>query len=76
MEIIKITPKDLGKLDITDYCRKLIKEGKDVNSRLELYRERDTPDVIVSNIGKTAKWKIIKDKFVEMPVKAPRRPVH
>jgi len=40
---------------ITDYCRQLIKEGKPTNTRLEVYRTREEPDVIVKNIGKGAK---------------------
>lgn len=46
---------------VLDYCRKLIKEGKDPSSRLEVYRHRDTPDVIVKNIGEGAKLTVIEN---------------
>jgi len=37
------------------YCRRLIKEGIDLNTKLEIYRNNEEPDIIVSNIGKAAK---------------------
>lgn len=40
---------------ITDHCRKLIKDGYPPETRLEVYRTRAEPDVIVKNIGEGAK---------------------
>lgn len=62
MNVIKITMAEAIKAKvktrdtpILDYCRKLIKEGKDPNTRLEVYRNHPTPDVICRNIGEAAK---------------------
>jgi hypothetical protein len=47
---------------ILDYCRKLISEGEKEDTRLEVYRHRDTPDVIVKSIGEASKWAILENE--------------
>ena len=58
--ITKVYFKDLPntKAPVLDYCRVLIKQGKKPNTKLEVYRDRDIPDVIVKNIGEAAKWTV------------------
>lgn len=51
---------------ILNYCRKLLELGHPKNTRLEVYRENDKPDVICANIGKAAKW-AIKENIKEGP---------
>lgn len=44
---------------ILDWCRKLIKDGEDPETKLEVYREGKTePDFIVKNIGEGAKFAV------------------
>lgn len=48
-------PKN-SKTPILTYCRKLIKDGVDYNSKLHVFRgNQPDPDVIVNNIGDAAK---------------------
>jgi len=60
-EVIKVNMKDLpvSKQDtpILDYCRKLIKDGKDPSTILEVYRDSipDEPSMTVRGIGQGAK---------------------
>lgn len=56
MKILKIKVEDLGKKSVHTYCRKLLAEGEDSDSRLEVYRHEDRWDFAVSNIGEGAKW--------------------
>jgi hypothetical protein len=72
MKTLKVNMKDIWISDngkepknhspILDYCRKLIKEGVKEDTRLEVYRERDTPDVIVKSIGEGAKWAVLENE--------------
>ena len=64
MKTIKINFTDLpieedkvkrwNQTPILDYCRKLITEGVDPDTRLEVYRLREEPDLIVTSIGVAA----------------------
>lgn len=65
MPTIKITFKTLRvrNYSIIDYCRYLIEDNCDPNSRLEVYRDRDEPDVVVRNIGEAAQLAVENDKF-------------
>lgn len=61
MNTIKINASQLSKKaksPVYDYCRKLIKEGVDPNTRLEVYRGHPDPDFAVPNIGEGAKLTI------------------
>jgi hypothetical protein len=61
MKTIKVNFKDLSKhtnTPIFAYCRKLIKEGEDPNTRLEVYRNHEDWDVAVPSIGEGAKWTV------------------
>lgn len=68
MKTIKVKFSDLRKdtdTPILAYCRKLIKDGVDPNTRLEVYRERDTWDVAVTNIGDGAKMDVVGVSFTK-----------
>lgn len=62
MKTIKIKAEQLTKSSPCPafaYCRKLIKEGVDPDTRLEVYRgDKEEFDVAISNIGEGAKWTI------------------
>lgn len=61
MNTVKINRKDLPSKSDTpafDYCRKLLKEGVDPKTRLEIYRNRDTWDYAIESIGEGAKWSV------------------
>ena len=62
MNVIKINMKDLPKSNndtpVLSYCRKLIEDGVDPNTRLEVYRDGLEPDVICKNIGYSAQFTI------------------
>ena len=51
--IIKVNRKDIKDTEnpILDYCKKLIKNGEDPGSRLEIYRHREEFDYAINNIG-------------------------
>lgn len=66
MNTIKIDASQLyktAKAPIFDYCRKLIKEGVNPNTRLEVYRGHSDPDVSVPNIGEGSKLTIRENDF-------------
>jgi hypothetical protein len=68
MKTIKVNFKDLRKdidTPILAHCRKLVAEGVDPDTRLEVYRERDTWDVAVTNIGDGAKMAVHGKYFTE-----------
>ncbi len=51
---IKIDFRDLPRhsnVPVFSYCRKLIKQGEDPSTRLEVYYNKDEPDVIIPSIG-------------------------
>lgn len=67
MNTIKVNRKDLSKFSSTPTfteCRRLIQEGVDPNTRLEVYRDRAEPDIIIPNIGKAAKLGVAEDPNV------------
>jgi len=67
MKTLKINRKDLpSKSDtlIFDYCRKLLKDGVDPETRLEIYRHPNYWDVAVTSIGEGAKWSVNHNYFV------------
>lgn len=53
---MKVNFSVLGEMSVSSYCRKLIKEGVSPDTRLELYRTRETSDVTVSHIGRFAEF--------------------
>jgi hypothetical protein len=68
METIKVKFTDLPKntdTPIFTYCRKLIEEGVNPDTRLEVYRESDTWDIAVSNIGIGAETDVKRTSFVK-----------
>ena len=54
----KALEKKSKRAPILSYCRKLIKDGIDPETRLEVYRDGKEPDIIVPHIGKAAKLTI------------------
>ena len=66
-ETLRVLLKDLikGKNQITDYCRKLIAEGVNPDTRLELFwgEIKGEPDVIVPNVGKAAAIMVLEDRM-------------
>lgn len=62
MKTIKIQFEDLPNTNATSpafsYCRKLIKEGVDPDTRLEIYRGKPDWDYAIANIGQGAKLTI------------------
>lgn len=66
MKTIEINFKELPKhkTPIFAYCRKLIAEGEDYNTRLEIYRRDDSFDVAVSKIGEGAKLSVKENPYV------------
>lgn len=65
MKTIKVNMNDLSKTSRTPvltYCRQLIKKGEDYKTRLEVYRIREEPDVIVKCIGDAAKITVREDR--------------
>lgn len=79
MKTIKINRKDLGDLarhtntPTLAKCRKLISEGVDPDTRLEVYRDRDEPDIIVLNIGLAAKLSVKEEPRVHFCKYSPPR---
>ncbi len=72
---IKITFEDLKDKSITDYCRKLLKEGVDKNTRLEVYRDnKDHWDLAAKNIGEGAKLMNNGDSFIKYKPKRLKKP--
>lgn len=64
MNTVKVNRKELTKLSPSPafaYCRKLMKEGYDPNTRLEIYGERDTFDYAITSIGEGAKLSMQED---------------
>lgn len=50
-----------SKTPILTYCRKLIKDGVDYNSKLHVFRRNQPdPDVIVNNIGDASKLTVLE----------------
>lgn len=72
-EALKINYEDLWKEDngkepknhspVLDYCRKLVKEGKPTNTKLEVFRKGEL-SMLVKNIGKAAKQAILENADV------------
>lgn len=61
---MKINYKDLpktSKTPVLTYCRKLVSEGVDPDTKLEIFREHDDPDLTVINIGEAAKLGISEE---------------
>ena len=61
MQTIKVNRKDISNTSenpIFDYCRKLIKDGIDPTTRLEVWRNNPEPDLTISSIGWGAKWTV------------------
>jgi hypothetical protein len=56
MKTIKVNRKDIpnSNTPLFDYCRQLLEEGEDPETRLEVYRNPDYWDVAL-NIGEAAK---------------------
>lgn len=48
---------------VIHYCRHLIEQGEKPDTKLEIYRERETPDIIVHSIGDAAKLRVSDNKF-------------
>lgn len=57
---------------VLDYCRELLKEGIDPNTRLEVWDDNyDEPRLVITNIGIGASLEVSKEKFrFRMPKKA------
>lgn len=66
METIKVQIQDLskGRTPILSYCRKLVADGVDPDTRVEFYRNNSEPDVIVTNLGETAKLTVLENAEV------------
>jgi hypothetical protein len=67
MTTIKVKFEDLPKhrkAPILNYCRVLLKEGHPPETRLEIYRHREEPDIICPSIGESAKWTIEENEWV------------
>lgn len=68
MKTIKVNFSELRKdtdTPILAYCRKLIADGVDPTTRLEVYRERDTWDIAVKNIGDGAQMDVSNAWFTK-----------
>lgn len=69
MKTVKIDFEEIPKhsnTPILTYCRKLIKDGFDPNTRLEVFRNNKTePDIICPNIGKAAELSVSDTGFVK-----------
>jgi len=63
MPTIKINRRDMpnARTPILTYCRALIAEGHDPATRLEVFRERAEPDLIVRSIGEAAQLTVLED---------------
>ncbi len=63
MNIIKVNRKDIqnSHTPILDYCRKLIAEGLEPSSKLEVYRNNEIPDITVNSINEGAKLAVSED---------------
>lgn len=69
MNTVKVNRKELTKLSPSPafaYCRKLMKEGHDPETRLEIYEKRDTFDYAITNIGLGAKLSIQEDPHLRV----------
>ncbi|SRR6266576_264576 len=61
MKVIKVNRKDIpntSNTPIFDYCRELIKNGEDFDSRLEVYRDNQDFDLVIDNIGYGARLSV------------------
>lgn len=59
MNTIKVMFTDLPRESALSYCRQLLKEGIDPDTRLEVYREGKTEwDLAIPNIGIGAKYSV------------------
>ena len=61
MKTIKVELSNLPnntKTPILSYCRQLVREGEDPDTRLEVFRNSSRPDVIIPNIGIGARFTI------------------
>ena len=45
-------------------CRKLLSEGYPEDTRLEIYRNRETPDLVISSIGLGAQYTVKEEPNV------------
>lgn len=51
MAVIRTTFKELGNLVVSQYCKKLLKEGVNPDARLEIFRDgKEEPDLIVKSV--------------------------
>lgn len=62
MKTLKVKFSDLpkGKTPILTYCRKLIKDGVDPDTRLEIYRNHEYWDIAVKRIEDGAKLSVLE----------------
>lgn len=61
MNVVKIHRTELDSSGEFGYCRKLLKEGIDKDSILEIYGTRDTYDIRISNVGRGAEMAVRED---------------
>lgn len=69
MKTIKIQMKELSKFTNTPifaYCRKLIKDGEDFNTRLEVYRDNEEFAIAVPKIGVGAQLTVKEDPVIHV----------
>lgn len=67
--LVKVNRKELTPLSPSPayaYCRKLMKEGHDPETRLEIYGERDTFDYAITSIGEGSKLSIQEDPHLRI----------
>lgn len=59
---IKIQMELIPKESVLDFCRTLLKEGVNPETRLEVYRgEKTEPDLICPSVGEGSKWVVDED---------------
>lgn len=74
MPVIKTTFKAVHKGGtVCDYCRYLVSEGFDKTYRLEIYRDREEPDLIVTNIERIAELEVNGTRWTKYRGKARQR---
>lgn len=50
----------ISRTPVLKYCRQLIKEGVDPDTRLEIFRDNPDPDIIVKSIGGAAMLTVVE----------------
>lgn len=65
MPVIRTTFKELRKRDLSiiEYCRYLIEDNCPPGAKLELYRDKDEPDVVVRSIAEASQLAVENDRF-------------